>query len=46
MKLVPETFGSDPAQVSIKVIDITNLEISTVFTLNGEGINDGFRIRV
>jgi gliding motility-associated-like protein len=37
---------SDPAQVSIKVIDMTKLDIPNTFTPNNDGINDEFRIRV
>lgn len=37
---------STPAQVSIKVIDMTRLEIPNTFTPNNDGINDEFRIHV
>ena len=46
VKLVSGPCSSEPAQVSVKVIDITNLEIPNAFTPNGDGINDEFRIKV
>lgn len=37
---------SERGQVSIKVIDMTKLDIPNTFTPNNDGINDEFRIRV
>ncbi|AXY77131.1 gliding motility-associated C-terminal domain-containing protein [Paraflavitalea soli] len=37
---------SEPGQVSIKVIDMTKLDIPNTFTPNNDGINDEFRIGV
>ncbi len=37
---------SDQGQVSIKVIDMTKLDIPNTFTPNNDGINDEFRIGV
>ncbi|WP_315819887.1 gliding motility-associated C-terminal domain-containing protein [Paraflavitalea speifideaquila] len=37
---------SNPGQVSIKVIDMTKLDIPNTFTPNNDGINDEFRIGV
>ncbi|MBO9563211.1 MAG: gliding motility-associated C-terminal domain-containing protein [Niastella sp.] len=38
--------NSDRGQVSIKVIDMTKLDIPNTFTPNNDGINDEFRIRI
>lgn len=37
---------SEPGQVAVKVIDMTQLDIPNTFTPNNDGVNDEFRIRV
>ena len=46
IKLVAGPCGSEPGTVSIKVIDITKVEVPNAFTPNGDGINDEFRIKI
>ena len=46
IKLVAGVCGSEPGMVSIKVIDITRVEVPNAFTPNGDGINDEFRIKI
>lgn len=46
IKSIGGSCGTESTEVTVKVLDLTKLEVPNAFSPNGDGINDNFRIKV